>query len=127
MAHRLAHIPMQPVSYQEERDYILKIGPLNGCNETFVKQIIEKHERKKREISCSTMFMTSEHKKVFSRTISIPYHPKLSKNICKNFEQHDIRMIKSSNMYKLKNRLQSTKMPIPENEKFCVYEITCKT
>jgi hypothetical protein len=56
------------------------------------------------------MFTTSEHKKVFSRTILIPYHPKLSKNICKNFEQHDIRVIESSNEYKLKNCFQSTKV-----------------
>jgi hypothetical protein len=73
------------------------------------------------------MFLTPEPKKTFSRTISIPYHPKISKNICKSFEQHNIRVVESSARYKIKNRLHSTKMPVPEGEKSGIYEISCKT
>jgi hypothetical protein len=65
MAHRLTQIPMQPRNYHAERKNIFKIGTMNGYNETFVRSIIEKHERNKRQLECSTMFQHLNRRKYF--------------------------------------------------------------
>jgi hypothetical protein len=119
MAHRLTNVPMSPRHYQDERDKIINIGLLNGYNNKFTDDIIKKHERKVLFQSCSTMFpRQNSQSTIFTRTIAIPYHPNLSKNLRKVFEPFNIRTVQTSNIFKIKNKLESTKSKIPHRKKF---------
>jgi hypothetical protein len=68
--------------------------------------------------------------KILSQQFSqfaIPYHPNLSKSLRKVFEPFNIRTVQTSSIFKIKNKLESTKSKIPELEKSGIYQISCKT
>jgi hypothetical protein len=101
---------------------------MNGYNETFTKNIIEKHERRKYHNSFSTMFTSpnSEPERIFSRTFSLPFQPNLTKSLSKIFATYEIRVIESSSNYKIRNHFETTKTKIPDFERSGIYQISCK-
>jgi hypothetical protein len=129
MAKRLINVAMTQKDYQTEKNNIIQIGQLNGYNETFTKNIIEKHERRKYHNSYSKMFTSSnsEPERIFSRTFSLPFHPNLTKSHSKVFATYEIRLIESSSNYKIKNQFETTRTKIPEFERSGIYQISCKT
>jgi hypothetical protein len=72
-------------------------------------------------------FPNSKPERHFSTTFSLPFHPNLTKILSKIFATYDIRVIESSNNYKIKNHFETTKTKIAEFERSGIYQISCKT
>jgi hypothetical protein len=117
-SNRLINVPMTEKDYQTEKNNIIQFGQLNGYNETFTKNIIEKHERRKYHNSFSTMFTSpnSEPERIFSKIFSLPFHSNLTKSLSKLFATYEIRVIESSsNNYKIKTTLKLRKPKFPSS------------
>jgi hypothetical protein len=57
--------------------------------------------------------------------ISTPYYPEITNKSSKVLKKHRIQLITNSNIYKLRNRIQSAKNKVPALYKSGIYQILC--
>jgi predicted small metal-binding protein len=60
-----------------------------------------------------------------TKYISTPYYPEITNKLSKVLKKHKIQLITNSNIYKLRNRVQSTKNEVPSLNKSGIYQISC--
>jgi len=121
MVHRMLNIPMEPEDLLREKTYIYKVAELNGFEDKFVTNIINKHQ-KKIDLSNLTTLQPVESPVKF---ISIPYYPVLSDKLKNVFRKHNFQLITKSETT-IKNYLGGYKDDVPKLQKSGIYAEFCR-
>lgn len=126
MFHRLFNIPMREEDFIEEKNYIFRIGRINGFNQVDLKRIFNRHQRKNRIKTNTTLIADSSSNNRVVNRASMTFYPPLTNKIKKVFKEHDIELVFNS-VNKIKNRLDSTKDKTDKMTKAGIYKIDCNT
>lgn len=122
MAHFMTNLPLTPENFAKESEKIIEIGKINGYNAHTIKNIINKHVRKKDLQGMSTFY--NETTKEPTKRIGIRYFPNVTKKLRPVYHEHDLQLVHSNNG-SLKQLMRSAKDKLPTLSKSGVYKIVC--
>jgi hypothetical protein len=72
------------------------------------------------------VFTVLEPEKLSTKYMSVPYYPKITNTLSKTLKKHNIQLTTTSNIYKLRNQIKSTKkikLPTSTNLVFTKYTV----
>lgn len=124
MIHRLLHIPLSPIKFKTELDYIYELADLNGYGKTTIKNIFNKHKRKVELARYSTFYEIQEEPLEKPR-ISLPFHSIATPRLQRIFNEHE-RVVVHKTKNTLHMLLGSAKDKIPPLQRSGIYEIKCQ-
>ena len=126
LAHRLVNLPMTPGDFKEEERLIFHTGDVNGFPKTTIRQIVDKHKRKRRlaDVTSLTPITVAEEndqeKTVWGR---LSYDSNISRGVKPLMKRFNVRLAHRSQ--KLRSHFKSPKDPTPDKNKSGIYEISC--
>lgn len=114
-------MPLSIERHNIEWEYIIHTADVNGYDESLMIRLFKRHTRRLL-IKNSTTFTPERNKKV---RFGVHFHPSLTPSLQKACNQLDLHIVPSSNNFKVKCLLGSTKDKITNNNKAGVYQFTC--
>ncbi len=123
MAHRMVSLPLNSTRYTAETDKIVEIGRINGYPESTVRNIIAKHETKKRLLESSILFENVEEME--TKRIVMPYLSHTNKQLSRMYRDNGFQMV-NENVYSVQKLIGNAKDKIPDMLRSGIYEIGCQ-
>jgi len=122
MVYRLCRLPLSIKNYMNELENIKRIANINGYMNEEIEQLVEKHSRKMKKLSSSTLFS----QKNVERPTRAPFkfNHTITNGLKPIFKQQKIDMVFSSNN-KLKDLLGNPKDKLEPHQKSGIYKILC--
>ena len=125
MMHRLFNIPISPMNFKKELDYIKETCKLNGYQDKIINQIFIKHKRKSERINATSLKNVPTTDEINSNFLGLPYYGNLTEKIKRKLKPFNIR-VAYQNPGKLSDLIGSTKdKNIDELAKSGIYQLSC--
>lgn len=122
MINRMCNLPLSAENYTKELEYIRETADINGYNSHIINNMVEKHMKKQKRESLSTMFKIQKDENI--KRISFTFAPPLTNTLKHLFKKHKLELTFANNN-KLLHKLGSVKDSIPELQKSGCYRIDC--